>query len=301
MSNLPNFFLNAFYEAKFADALFVVKASGDVIEDADALDSLIADIKLLILQGTRVLLVYGAGSATDKALAEVGIDVVKKDGRRVTDAKTLDVMKGALGGRMSLRVQEAMAKGGLNGLSFNAVPNSWLDVEMRPKAPVDFGFVGDIKSSNTRAIARTFKASQFIACACLATTNDGDLVNINADTVAVDLAIGANADKILLMSNIEGVKIDGKTAPIITCDQIDGLIKGGQITGGMRVKMENCARALSAGVGRIHIMDGTKKNALSKEIFESVGPGTMVMRSQEKENYLKEIEIHKQIEEKTNA
>jgi acetylglutamate kinase len=295
-ANLPPFFLNAFYEAKFAGALFVVKASGDVVDDDAALASLMADMRALIFRGIRVLFVYGGGGPVDKALDKARVPVVKREGRRVTDAATLAVMQAELGGRLALKVHAAMAAARLDGLAFNAVPGGWMDVGLRPKTPHDFGLVGDIARAHGRAVHRVLRAAPFVACACLAATADGTAVNINADTVATDLAIAAGADKLLLLSNVDGVLVDGARAFTLTDADIPGLIERGVATGGMRVKLENCARALAGGVGRVHILSGLVSGALGREIFESVGPGTMVLKESERAAYLREVEVHKRIE-----
>jgi len=156
--------------------------------------------------------------------------------------------------------------------------------------------VGDIARAHGRAVHRVLRAAPFVACACLAATADGTAVNINADTVATDLAIAAGADKLLLLSNVDGVLVDGARAFTLTDADIPGLIERGVATGGMRVKLENCARALAGGVGRVHILSGLVSGALGREIFESVGPGTMVLKESERAAYLREVEVHKRIE-----
>lgn len=298
MSNdnkLPDFFINAFYESKFRDNLFIIKASGSVIEDDQAREMLIANIRELTLQGIKVILIYGGGLAIDAALDTRGIEVQKHEGRRITDAATMQVIREVIGGDLALKIYEAMQHNSLEGLSFNAVPADWMDVQLRAKDPVDFGFVGDIKSVNTRPALRLLKTADFVACPCLAITEDGDLCNINADTIATQLAAGLGADKLIFMSNVDGVKVDGETALMITAEEIPQLIADGIVTDGMQVKMENCTAALAAGVKRIHLINGLRENALYKEIFESVGPGTMLLRAEEKDSYMNEVEVQKAI------
>ncbi|MFP4313307.1 MAG: acetylglutamate kinase [Alphaproteobacteria bacterium] len=294
-ARLNNFFVNAFYHSKFMNATFIVKASGDLIEDDKALDSLIRNIKKLTHHGIKVLLVYGGGKATDKALEERGIAIQKHEGRRITDDATLGVMKEVVCGRLSLKVSSAMAKHTVEGYSLNAVPQDWMRVQLRPKTPIDFGFVGNIQMTRARGIQRLFKVTNFIAVPCLAHTEDGQLCNINADTIATELAIGIKADKLVFLSNVDGVLKNGKTISMITDKDINDLISDGTVSGGMQVKMENCRRALLEGVKRIHLIDGMKENALEKEIFESVGPGTMIISEAEKEIYMNEVDMQKAI------
>ena len=290
---MSHFFMNAFYLSKFKDRLFIVKASGDVVEDDAALDSLIANCKALTLQGINLILIYGGGKAVDAALEARGISISKKNGRRVTDAPTLEVMKEVIGGRLAIKVTQTMARHGFEGYSFNTVPPSWMRVALRSKTPEDFGFVGDVKDVDTRAVQRMVRASRFIACPSLVIDETGQTLNINADTIATELAIGTQASKLIFLSNVDGVLIEGKTAFIITVEDIPTLIKNGIVTGGMQVKLENCARALTGGVRRIHLLNGLKKDALYKEIFESVGPGTMLLNAAERDVYMNEIEIQK--------
>lgn len=292
---LSNFYVNAFYHSKFMNNTFIIKASGDLIEDEDALDGLIKNIKKLTHHGIKAILVYGGGKATDKALNERGIEIQKHEGRRITDKATLDVMKEVVCGSLSLKVYEAMAKNGVEGYSLNAVPSDWMRVHKRPKTPIDFGYVGNIEVTRNRAVKRLFKVTNFVAVPCLAYAQDGDMVNINADTIATELAIGVAADKLIFLSNVDGVQKDGETIFMITDKDINGLIEDGTVSGGMQVKMENCRRALSEGVKRIHLINGMRANALDKEIFESVGPGTMIISEEEKGRYMNEVEMQKAI------
>ncbi len=294
-NKLPDFFINAFYESKFRDNLFIVKASGSVIEDEKARNNLIANIRELTHHGIRVILIYGGGHAIDLALEKRSIDIKKHDGRRITDIDTIQVIREVIGGDLSLSICEAMQRNNLEGLSFNAIPYDWMSVSARPKQPIDFGYVGDIDDIYTRPILRQLKVSGFIACPCLAINNGGDLCNINADTIATRLAAGLSADKLIFMSNVDGVQVNGDIAMLITDAQIQGYIDDGTVTDGMSVKMENCLEALNAGVKRIHLINGLRENALQKEIFESVGPGTMLLREAEQDNYMNEVQVQKAI------
>ncbi len=297
-AKMPNFFINAFYETKFKDNLFVVKAGGKVIEDDAARDGLILDIKHLTLHGIKVLLIYGGGRAIDEASAARGLSAEKHEGRRVTRAEDLDIMREVLGGHLSLKVYESMAAHDLDGISLNAVPHDWLDVSLRAKTPIDFGFVGDVRQGYARPIHRMFKVTNFIAAPCLAWAggNDKTLCNINADTVATALSVATKAHKLIFMSDVDGVQINGETALMITAEEIDGYIADGTVTGGMQVKLENCKDALQSGVRRIHLINGLRDQALRLEIFESYGPGTMLIEGDQRQAYMNEVEAQKVIE-----
>jgi acetylglutamate kinase len=297
-THIPEFFINAFYESKFKDNFFVIKAGGKIIEDQKHLDNLLSNIRDLTHKGIKVLLIYGGGKAMDEESDKRGIAVKKLDGRRVTDAASMQVMRHVVGGDLSLSVSSAMARTKLDGLSLNVVPVDWLNIVQRPKKPIDYGFVGDVQGVNPRPINRLFRFTNFVACACLAMTEDGTVLNINADTVATQLAIGMRAHKLMFFSDVDGVLINGKTADVITDKIIDKLINDGTATGGMKVKLENCKAALNAGVRRIHLLSGLRKDALKREIYESVGPGTMLFSEHERKTYENEIETQKMIEGK---
>lgn len=298
---LPDFFINAFYESKFRNNLFIIKASGAVIEDDMARESLISNILDLNLQGIKVILIYGHGALVDKEVETRGVGTKRVNGRRVTDAATMGVIKHIVAGDLSLSIFQSMFKHKLDGLTFNAVPADWMRVVKRGQTKdetgnaVDWGYVGDIETIFPRPVRRLLKTSNFIAVPCIAIAQDGDLCNINADTIATDLAKELKADKLIFMSNVDGVKIKDETAFMLTSADIPKLIADGVVTDGMKVKMENCLRALEAGVKRIHLINGLRENALYNEIFESVSPGTMIMQEDERENYMNEIEVQKLI------
>ena len=293
---LPHFFIDAFYERKFKDNLFVIKAGGKIIEDQDVLDNLISNIRKLTLHGIKVLLIYGHGRLVDEKLQERNIEVKKVDGRRITDAATLQTIQDVVGGTLSLNIASSMARNNLEGITLNVIPADWMKIELRNKEPIDYGFVGNVMGVEARPAARILRMTNFIACACLGVTPEGQICNINADTVAAQLAIEMKAHKLIFLSDVDGVQIDGKTAPVITQQEIAALIKNGTVTDGMKVKLENCFAALNGGVKRIHLISGLRLDALKKEIYESVGPGTMLFDEAERENYHNEVEAQKVIE-----
>lgn len=295
----PNFFIDAFYESKFKDSLFVIKAGGKIIEDQKILDNLLSNIRELTMHGIKVLLIYGFGRAVDEALEKSGVAVNKVEGRRVTDAPTLQIIQNIVGGTLSTNIASSMARNDMEGLSLGTVPANWMRVEPRAKKPVDYGFVGDVKNVEGRPISRLFKTVDFIACSCLAAAQDGQIYNINADTIATELAVGLKANKLIFLSDVDGVQIEGKTAEIITADEIPALISKGIATGGMKVKLENCLAALKGGVRRIHLISGLRQDALKNEIYQSFGPGTMLFNEGERKSYENEIEAQKVIERQT--
>ncbi|MFK7839338.1 MAG: hypothetical protein AB8B83_03325 [Bdellovibrionales bacterium] len=296
-NKIPQFFINGFYESKFKDNLFVIKAGGKVIEDAQALESLLSNIRDLNHVGIKVMLIYGGGRAMDELAEARGVAVKKTGGKRITDAANMKIVQDVLGGDLSFRVNSAMARVKLDGLSLNAVPQDWMHVVLQPKCEGD-DFTGGIKSVDQRSINRAMRSYDFVAMPCLAITDEGVVCNINADTITTQLAIGAKAHKLIFLSDVDGVHINGQTQHLITDNQIEGHIADGLVTGGMQVKLESCKAALDAGVNRIHLINGLKDNALRTEIFESTGPGTMLIPEAARDAYENEVATQRIIEGK---
>lgn len=289
--------MKEFYKAKYRGSLFVVKAGGRMIADKQSRLSLMADIKELTDDGMKVLLVYGGGNAIDNALGEAGIEPRKVNGRRITGPREMQIIKRVMAADLGFKVTSTMAELGLYGLALNATPPSWISVTPRPRDNEDdFGYDGTISAVDFDKIQRSFKGVPFIATPCLsATAKDG--ININADNVAVALAKGAKARKLIFLSDVDGVLVDGKTVPFLTDKDIPDLIEKGIATGGMQVKLENCIDALNNGVKRIHLLDGFRPHALRSEIYDSEGPATMIIPEKSKQAYLNEVAAQKAIKE----
>lgn len=293
--------IKEFYQAKYRGDLFVVKAGGRIINDDDARHSLLSDIQELTDAGTKVLLVYGGGHAIDEALETAGIEPRKFEGRRITGPREMHIIKHVMAADIGFKISSSMAEIGLAGLTLNSLPASWIEVTPRPRDDAtDFKYDGRIDSVHDDQVRRAFEGISFIATPCLSVT-DKDGININADNVAVALAAGAKTGKLVLLSDVDGVLVDGKTAPFITDAEIPGLIADGTVTGGMQVKLENCLYALESGVKRIHLLDGFRDHALLSEVYDSIGPATMVIREEDRQSYLNEIEAERVITEAMKA
>lgn len=292
---VKNLIRNSFYSNKFRDNLFVIKVGGNIVANPDALHAILSDIKDMTLSGVRVLFVYGGGKPIDDALAREGLTPQKIDGRRVTSAQDLKIIQRVLTGDIGFQIYSTMAKIGLHGLLLSAVPNEWTTVQMRPKEPIDLGFAGVIHDVHAQSVLDLFHTTSFVATPCLAVCDDkqGTIVNINADTVATELAIGLKAHKLIFLTDVDGVLVKNAVASVVTDADIAKYIADGTAQGGMKVKLETCAKALSKGVRRIHIVNGLKPDALSVELFTSGGSGTMLIREADRATYENEIQYQK--------
>lgn len=294
--------IKEFYQAKYRDSLFVIKAGGRIINDPAARRSLLSDIKELTDAQIKILLIYGGGHAIDDALAEAGIAPRKVEGRRITGPREMQLIRKVMAADIGFNISTTMAEIGLQGLTLNSLPASWVEVEPRPRENAeDYGYDGRITQVHDDQVHRAFDSISFIATPCLSVTaKDG--ININADNVAVALAAGAQTRKLILLSDVDGVRLkDGTTAAYLTDKEIPELIADGTVTGGMQVKLESCLHALQSGVRRIHLLDGFRDHALSTEVFDSIGPATMIIRDEDRQAYLNEIEAEKVIQKTFKA
>ena len=276
------------YREFFQGRLFIIKASGRIITDTAARENLISNIKTFTEDGINVLLIYGGGDAIDDAMTEAGRTPLKIDGRRISSAEDIKIIKRTLAGDLGFKLSETMVKKDMPSTILNAIPPHWAKAQRRSPENGIERFDGTLRDIGDKEIREHFLSTNVAVCPCLAFTTNGTALNINADNVAIEIAIKTKADKLILITNVEGVFIDGQLQSVLAAREIDKMISDGKITDGMQVKMENCIHALRSGVQRVHILNGFKPDSLYKEIYTSEGVGTMIVRQEEKDNYLKQ-------------
>lgn len=279
----------SFYKKRFSGQVFVIKAGGRVIEDDTARLNLLKNIQELTNDGIKVLLIYGGGNAIDQVIEAEGRKPTKIDGRRITSEADITCVKKALAGDFAFRILETMAKIQLDGYVFNTVPDHWAIYKRRPKKQDVVRFDATIETVHAKHPRAMFNTTRLIIVPCLGLLKQGVTVNINADNMAVALASGMKAAKLILLTDVDGVKIKNKIASVLTASELQDLIDDEVVSGGMQVKLENCIDALKSGVKRVHILNGFKKDTLKNEVYTGSGAGTMIVRRAEKRNYEKEL------------
>jgi acetylglutamate kinase len=243
--------------------------------------------------GIRVVVVHGGGKQATELGARLGIDAAIVNGRRVTDERTLDVVKMVFAGKLNTEILGALRRSGVRAVGLSGVDGDLLRARRRPPQTVvdtatgehrtvDFGFVGDILAADPRVL-ETLSGDGFIpVIASLAADDDGVVYNVNADTVASAIAASLGAEKWIVATNVVGV-LDGEGQLVshLTAAEARALIASGVARGGMVPKLEAALAALEAGVGSVHLIDGTRPGALLDEVFTSGGNGTMLTRDGE--------------------
>ncbi|MHA1713811.1 MAG: acetylglutamate kinase [Candidatus Ranarchaeia archaeon] len=294
------------YVQSFRGKTFVVKIGGEVL-DASSIDVIMKDIALLHSVGIKIILVHGGGGQVNKFLEQRGIRVRFVKGRRITDDETLKVAEMVYRGRINTEVVSRLrhhgAKAvGLSGVDGNLIttvrrpPQTVTDSETGETETIDFGHVGDIKSVDTTLLTKIIDIG-FIPVICsLASDEEGNVHNVNADVVAVEMAIATQAAKLIIMTSALGVLKDPKDpkslVPFLTPSEISKMVKRKQISGGMIPKAESAIRAIEHGIPRVHIINGLSKHSLLLEIFTAKGAGTMIATDEELKQYQKELIIN---------
>ena len=245
---------------------------------AAALASFAQDVVLMRAVGILPVVVHGGGPQIGELMARLGKETEFRNGLRVTDADTLDIARMVLVGKVNRDIVSA-----INVHGPLAVGMSGEDANLITAAPTDveLGFVGNVSLVDPTMLQRLVAEGLIPVVATIGADAAGQAYNINADTVAGALAEALGAEKLIFLTDIEGLRVvaDDPTTVIhqASLDVVDEIIRSGNAKGGMMPKVEACARAVRAGVHRAHILDGRVPHALLLELFTDAGVGTMVL------------------------
>jgi len=276
------------YIRRFYGKTFVVKFGGRAMVDDQLKSSFAQDIVLLKYVGINPVVVHGGGPQIDKTLERMGIVSRYMQGMRVTDPETLDIVEMVLVGKVNKEIvglinrQGGMAVG-LSGKDGNLILARKMNVSVASDGEaheiIDLGMVGEIIEINPRVI-NTLDENKFIpVIAPVGVGEQGETYNINADLVAGHIAESLGAEKLILLTDVEGVKNKkGDLLSTLKIRQACRLIEDGVVAAGMIPKVRCCIEALEGGVGKTHIIDGRVKHAILLEIFTEEGVGTEVVR-----------------------
>ncbi|TMB94719.1 MAG: acetylglutamate kinase [Chloroflexi bacterium] len=261
------------YIKRFHGQIVVVKVGGKAIEQAR--DETLLDIVLLRYVGMQPVLVHGGGPDITAMSERLGLKAEFKNGLRITDDKTMEVVKMVLTGKVNPDIVGAIIR-----LGGQAVGMSGEDGPSIIAEPIgqDMGFVGRVTQINREPITALLGRGYIPVIASIGLGYDGHAYNINADTVAAEIAVALGAAKLILLTDVAGVLgVDGEVVAVLSKEDAQRRIDTGVVTGGMIPKLEACLRALD-GVPLAHIVDGRTPHAMLLELFTESGIGTMVTR-----------------------
>jgi acetylglutamate kinase len=288
------------YVRAYRDQVFVVKLGGEVLADPRAVDGITGQISLLSSLGIQVVVVHGGGPQATALSRRMGHEPRIVAGRRVTDDDALAVAKMVYAGQLNVDLLASLRAHEAQGVGLSGVDADLITAHRRPPVKmvdddgktqmVDYGHVGDLDRVDPR-ILRTLLDARFVpVVASLAGDGDGDVFNVNADTVAESLAVALRAQKLIFLTGAPGVLRDREDPSSLIAfadpDDLASLLASGAVAGGMRPKVEACIRAATGGVERTHIIDGRVADALLLEVFTGAGCGTMIVGRKEKATYL---------------
>jgi len=269
------------YIQKFAGKTVVIKYGGNAMINEDLKNSVMADITLLKYIGLKPIVVHGGGPDISRELNEKGIESKFINGLRYTDDATMRVAQQVLIGKTNKEIVALLnAKGG-EAVGISGIDGAFIKCKKQTTVvddkEVDLGFVGDIVDVNRHLIDLLAEDKYIPVIAPIGTDDEGNSYNINADTVASAVAAALDAEKLILLTDIEGIK-DGDDNVVYeaNCDEIHEMLDSGVISGGMIPKVLGCMDALEAGVTGVHIIDGRIPHCLLLEIFTKTGIGTLI-------------------------
>jgi len=260
------------YIQRFSGKVMVVKYGGHAMENEELKDSFAQDVVLLKYVGMHPVIVHGGGPQIDAALKAQGVASRFVRGMRVTDAATMDVVEQVLVGKINKEIVTLLNRHGGRAVGLSGKDGELVVARKRPGAD-DLGLVGDVVGVNPRVIDALQGFVPVIAPT--AAGADGQTYNINADVVAGKIAEALRAEKLILLTDVEGVRArDGSLLDTLAADTAVDLIADGTIAGGMIPKVECCVEALRGGVKQAHVIDGRVRHALLLEVLTSRGVGT---------------------------
>ncbi|EKD92988.1 MAG: hypothetical protein ACD_28C00284G0005 [uncultured bacterium] len=265
------------YLQEFRSKIFVVKIGGEVIAQSQTLETILVDIQELLKEGIQIILVHGGGPQADEISKQWGHTPQKKEGRRITTQRDLDVIKMLYGGTLNLDILSLLKKIGGKGMRVSGLDGDLFEVKLRDKTEFDYGYVGDIVQVDASILHRVLEAGCLPVVSPLGVTEEGTIVNINADTIAMELAVALKAEKLIFFTNREGIYHHHRLCRTLTTEKADTLIAKKVIVGGMKVKVENGLKALQDGVQKVHIINGLSPHSLLKEVLTQKGVGTMLI------------------------
>ncbi len=286
------------YIQAYRKRVFVVKLGGQLCSPGRVLDNVVDQLALLAQLGIKLVVVHGGGEQVSALCQRLGITPNVFAGRRITDAATLEAVKMGLAGTVNTDVVAAFRRAGIAAVGVSGIDSGLVAAHKRPHQvvddpgsgetrDVDFGYVGDVKQVNGTLLQHLL-AEEFVPVVCsLAADENGQVLNINADTVAARIAVELGATKYFLVTTVDGVMLDVNDPSTLQTHldlrEVTALIDAGRISGGMLPKLAACGDALRGGVPRVHIVNGRAPDAILGEVFTNEGCGTLLVRSRNAE------------------
>ena len=278
------------YIREFHGETVVVKIGGHAMVDDDILEKTVKDILLLYFVGIKPVVVHGGGPEISEKMKKFGIQPRFVDGLRITDKETIEIVEMVLDGKINSKIVSYFIKNG--GRAVGVSGKDGLLVVARKKkivkrigeseVEVDLGFVGETEYVNPGILKIMIENGYIPVVSPVAIDLNGNVYNMNADIVAGDIAGALKAKKLIMLTDVDGIyRIEGNKRVFVSkmrVNELEEMLKGGELEGGMIPKAEAVINALKNGVEKAHIINGSKEHSLLAEIFTKEGIGTMIYR-----------------------
>jgi acetylglutamate kinase len=262
------------YLQRYEGATIVIKFGGHAMVDDDAMDGFARDIVLMRQVGVNPIVVHGGGPMINEMLGRLNIQSEFVNGKRVTDAATVEVVEAVLSGLVNKRIVQAINSQGGRAVGLSGKDSNLMICD---QTDVDLGFVGTPADLDPTILRTLTDAENIPVIAPIGAGRNGETFNVNGDTAAGAIAASLAADRLLLLTDVEGVKDrDGQVLTEITPPQIRSLTADGTISGGMIPKTETALAAIEGGVRAVVILDGRAPNACLLELFTDHGAGSLI-------------------------
>ena len=275
------------YIQQFNRKIIVVKYGGSAMSNEELQKNVIKDVTLLKLVGFKPIIVHGGGKEISRWVGKVGKEARFVNGLRVTDEETMEIAEMVLG-KVNKSLVSMVQELGVKAVGISGKDGGLLTVEKKYVGGEDIGFVGDITEVNPKVLYDLLEKDFLPIVAPIGLDDRFQTYNINADDAACAIAKAVGADKLVFLTDIEGLyrDVEDKSSFIsrLSASQADELIQGGYIGGGMLPKLANCTSAIRNGVNRVHILDGRIPHCLLLEIFTNEGVGTAIIADEDRES-----------------
>lgn len=269
------------YIKKHRGKTVVLKFGGNAMEREQIREMFASDIVLMRYVGINPVIVHGGGPQITSYMERLSKEVNFVEGHRVTDSETMEIAKMVLVGKVNKEIVSLINRHGTLAIGLSGEDGNLIMAKKR-FAPdgSDLGWVGEVESVNRTIIEELIGFGLTPVIASVGSDANGNSYNINADTVAGEVAASIKADKIIYLTNVKGITARGGLVSRIDVQEGRAMLERGEISEGMLPKVESCLKALEAGVDRAHIIDGTTEHALLLEVFTDGGVGTMIVGGQ---------------------
>ena len=269
-------YINA-YTGKY----IVIKYGGNAMHNPDIIKTILQDVAALKIVGVHPILVHGGGPEINAMLSKLGITSQIVGGLRVTDAETMEVVQMVLGGKVNKNIVAQLGTMGVRAIGLCGKDGSLIEVKkMSKKGGVDYGYVGEITKVNAELLKELCRDGYVPVIASIGVDGKGESYNINADTAAGEIGAAVGAEKLVYLTDIDGILADGSNKDSLLAEvkfsDVEKMIKSGAISGGMIPKVESCTNAIKKGIRNVNIINGMIPHSILVELFTVEGIGTLI-------------------------